>query len=242
VLNPGWLIFEASCHTNPVYEVTKRAFDIAISIFLLTIISPIIFGVMLAIWIEDGIGAPVFYRQERVGKAHKIFKLLKFRSMVTDAERSGPQWASSDDDRVTVIGRIIRRFRLDELPQLINVLLGDMSIVGPRPERPEFIEEISAIVSFYDYRHCVRPGMTGWAQLNFPYGSSVADAREKLKYDLYYIKNGDIVFDLFILLQTFEVVIWGRATSMAGPDVDASNSDPTNAPIRLFERRKRDAS
>ena len=132
----------------------------------------------------------------------------------------------------------MRRYRLDELPQLLNVLLGDMSLVGPRPERPEFVSEISDIVSFYDYRHCIRPGMTGWAQLNFPYGSSVADAREKLKYDLYYIKNTGIIFDLFILLQTFEIVVWGRGMSMAGPDLDPSNIDSANEPIRLFDRKR----
>jgi lipopolysaccharide/colanic/teichoic acid biosynthesis glycosyltransferase len=159
--------------------------------------------------------------------------------MVVDAENeTGALWASGDDDdRVTRTGRIIRRFRIDELPQILNVLKGEMSVVGPRPERPEFVDQLSAAVPMYDYRHCVRPGITGWAQLNFPYGSSVLDAREKLKYDLYYIKNADIIFDIFVLLQTLEVVLWGKATSMAGPNQGDLEEDDKRD-VRLFEKRK----
>jgi lipopolysaccharide/colanic/teichoic acid biosynthesis glycosyltransferase len=120
---------------------------------------------------------------------------------------------------VTRVGKLIRRFRVDELPQVINVIRGEMSMVGPRPERPEFVEKLATEIPLYDHRHCVRPGLTGWAQLNYPYGASVEDAREKLQYDLFYIKNGDVVFDLFVLLQTLEVVLWGRAVSMAGSRV-----------------------
>jgi len=242
VMHPGWFIFEVSRHTNPLKNTLKRLFDIGISLVLLIIAAPIFLAVAISIWFEDGFSAPVFYRQERVGKSHSTFRLLKFRSMCVDAEAQGAQWSSEDDDRITRTGSFIRRTRCDELPQLINVLWGEMSIVGPRPERPEFVDQLSAAVPMYDYRHCVRPGITGWAQLNFPYGSSVLDAREKLKYDLYYIKNADIIFDVFVLLQTLEVVIWGRATSMAGPNTDDPGSN-AEKDVRLFEkRRKQDAA
>jgi sugar transferase (PEP-CTERM system associated) len=238
VMYPGWFIFETSRHSSPLHSSLKRFFDLFNSCFLLALMSPVFLCVVVGIIIEDGLRAPILYRQKRVGRNHQNFDLLKFRSMVVDAEsETGARWASgSDDDRVTRIGRIIRRFRIDELPQVLNVLMGDMSIVGPRPERPEFVEKLSAAVPMYDYRHCVRPGITGWAQLNFPYGSSVLDAREKLKFDLYYIKNADIIFDVFILLQTLEVVLWGKATSMSGPNTDDPDSD-TEKDVRLFEKK-----
>lgn len=216
VLRPGWLLFAATGHTDVFFSVAKRSFDLLVSFTLLTVTSPLFLLVWLGILLEDGPGAQIFYRQRRVGLNDQPFSLLKFRSMRTDAESSGAQWAQSGDERITRVGRVIRRFRVDELPQVINVIRGEMSIVGPRPERPEFVEQLVAEIPLYDHRHCVRPGLTGWAQLNFPYGASVEDAREKLQYDLYYIKNGDVVFDLFVLLQTLEVVLWGRAVSMAG--------------------------
>ena len=150
--------------------------------------------------------------------------------MAIDAERdSGPRWASHGDDRVTSTGKLIRRFRVDELPQLMNVIRGEMSIVGPRPERPEFVDLLTAEFPIFRHRHCVRPGLTGWAQLSYPYGSSVMDAREKLCYDLYYIKNASLLLDMVILLQTLEVVMWGKAVSMAGsykaPEPEPSASD-----------------
>jgi len=244
VMYPGWFIYESDGYSNPLHGTLKRIFDASISAFMLILLSPVFLCVALSIWIEDGIGAPILYRQRRVGRNHQIFDLLKFRSMVVNAESdTGARWASSDDDRITRTGNVLRRFRLDELPQLINVLMAEMSIVGPRPERPEFVDQISAAVPMYDYRHCVRPGITGWAQLNFPYGASVLDAREKLKYDLYYIKNADIIFDVFVLLQTLEVVIWGKATSMAGPS--SENLDEVAARDRNvspFDKRKRDAA
>jgi len=243
VMYPGWFIYEASRHANPVQRALKRVFDLSISSVLVVLMSPVFLCVRLCILFEDGFGAPALYRQSRVGRNHQNFDLLKFRSMVVDAEsETGARWASgSDDERVTRTGRFIRRFRIDELPQVLNVLMGDMSIVGPRPERPEFVDQLSTAISMYDYRHCVRPGMTGWAQLNFPYGSSVLDAREKLKYDLYYIKNADIIFDVFVLLQTLEVVLWGKATSMAGPNTDDPGSS-AERDARLFEKRKQDAA
>jgi lipopolysaccharide/colanic/teichoic acid biosynthesis glycosyltransferase len=166
--------------------------------------------------------------------------------MHVDAEKtSGPLWAArSDDERVTRTGRLMRRFRIDELPQLVNVIRGEMSVVGPRPERPEFVEALTSHHPLYDYRHCIRPGLTGWAQLNFPYGASVEDAGEKLKYDLFYIKNTSIVFDLFILMQTLEVVIWGRAVSMAGPQIPGPSTSEfrESLQIQLVHAQKRDVA
>jgi sugar transferase (PEP-CTERM system associated) len=217
LLRPGWLLYQRSSQTNALYRCLKRGFDVAFSVVLLTLTSPFLLVAALAILVEDGFDKPLMYRQARVGRHGQAFQLLKFRSMRVDAERDGPQWAKKDgDDRVTRVGRIIRRFRLDELPQLWNILRGDMSVVGPRPERPEFVASLAGVLPLYSYRHAVRPGLAGWAQLNFPYGSSVEDARMKLSYDLWYIKNTTIIDDLMILLQTCEVVIWGRGTSMAG--------------------------
>jgi sugar transferase (PEP-CTERM system associated) len=219
VLHPGWLIFATSGHTGWGFRTAKRVIDVAAAAGMLLITAPILAAAVASVWLEEGFGAPFLYRQRRVGRGGQVFELLKFRSMRIDAEKgTGPQWASrKGDDRVTRIGRFIRRFRIDELPQLVNVIRGEMSIVGPRPERPEFVEKLSSVVPLYDYRHCVQPGLTGWAQLNFPYGASVEDASEKLKYDLFYIKNANLVRDLLILMQTLEVVIWGRGLSMSGP-------------------------
>jgi lipopolysaccharide/colanic/teichoic acid biosynthesis glycosyltransferase len=167
--------------------------------------------VALAIRIESGKGQPILYRQERVGERGRVFQLVKFRSMRTDAERGGVAvWASKNDDRVTRVGRIIRRTRLDELPQLWNVLRGDMSVIGPRPERPQFVADLAEKIRYYNLRHCVKPGLAGWAQLRYPYGASIEDAEEKLKYDLFYVKNNNLLFDFLILIQTFEVVLFGR--------------------------------
>lgn len=219
VMDPEWLVFAETRHSYPIYALAKRSFDALGGTVLLLLASPIFLLVYLAIKFECGFRQPAFFRQKRVGRFERTFDLLKFRSMVVDAEaESGPQWSPRHgDSRVTAVGRLIRRIRADELPQLINVIRGDMSIVGPRPERPEFVQELSAGIPFYDYRHSVRPGLTGWAQLNFPYGESLDDARTKLKYDLYYISNASVLFDIAILLQTVEVVVWGRAISMTGP-------------------------
>jgi sugar transferase (PEP-CTERM system associated) len=226
LLQPAWLLYQKSRQTNAIDRALKRCFDVAFSVVLLTLTLPFLLVAALAILVEDGFDKPLMYRQARVGRHGHVFKLLKFRSMRVDAERNGPQWAKKEgDDRVTRVGRILRRFRLDELPQLWNILRGDMSVVGPRPERPEFVASLTGVLPLYSYRHAVRPGLAGWAQLNFPYGSSVEDARMKLSYDLWYIKNSTIVDDLMILLQTCEVVIWGRGTSMAGtPDGNRAGS------------------
>jgi len=172
---------------------------------------PVMLLTALAIRLESGRGAPVLYHQERVGENGRLFSLIKFRSMGTDAERDGvARWASKNDSRVTRVGHFIRNARLDELPQLWNVLCGDMSIIGPRPERPQFVDDFNTRIRYYRLRHCVKPGLTGWAQLRYPYGASLEDAEQKLNFDLFYVKNHNLVFDLAILVQTVEVVLFGR--------------------------------
>ena len=153
---------------------------------------------------------PILYRQERVGENGKIFRLLKFRSMAQNAEANGPVWAGKDDGRVTRVGQWIRKFRLDEIPQMVNVLKGEMSFVGPRPERPFFVEQLRKEIPYYDQRLVVKPGITGWAQIKYEYGASKEDALEKLKYDLYYIKNLSPLFDLVIIFETIKVVLFGK--------------------------------
>jgi lipopolysaccharide/colanic/teichoic acid biosynthesis glycosyltransferase len=217
LLSPGWFIYTKVGFTDATYRGIKRLTDILLSTLIFALTLPIFLVVILTIWIEDGVQARIFFRQSRVGLGGRQFCLLKFRSMNIDAEsETGPLWSVKDDDRVTLVGKLIRRFRIDELPQLFNVLKGEMSIVGPRPERPEFVHLLTDKVPMFNVRHSVRPGLTGWAQLNFPYGASVTDAREKLSYDLYYIRNASLLLDMLIFLQTIEVVVWGKAVSMAG--------------------------
>jgi sugar transferase (PEP-CTERM system associated) len=211
VLNPSWLIFGPGFRRDPLRLFSSRTLDVVASVLILTVSLPIMILSALAILIEDGWRAPVFYRQARVGGAGRSFQLLKFRSMRRDAETDGQaRWAEKDDPRVTRVGGIMRKLRIDELPQILNVLRGNMSLVGPRPERPHFVTELAQKIPYYVERHCVKPGITGWAQLCYPYGSSEQDAIEKLQYDLYYIKNNSLLFDLSILLQTVEVVFMGK--------------------------------
>lgn len=208
-LHPSSLIFSDGFSHAVLSNYGKRAFDVCASLILLAFAWPVMIVTAISIWLESG--GPVLYRQERVGRNGKVFKLLKFRSMRVDAEACGKaQWAQQNDPRVTKNGRIIRALRIDELPQLVNVLRGDMSIVGPRPERPQFVEQLEKQLPFYGLRHKVNPGITGWAQISYPYGSTVADALEKLQYDLYYVKNSSLLFDLMILFQTAHTVLWGR--------------------------------
>jgi sugar transferase (PEP-CTERM system associated) len=208
---PSWCVFTSAFDTSALRRISKRGFDLCASFAMLALGWPVMLTVAAAILIEARGKGPVLYAQERVGRNGEIFRLYKFRSMRTDAERDGvARWAQSNDDRVTRVGRVIRKFRLDELPQLWNVLRGEMSIVGPRPERPPFVEQFKHRVPYYNLRHCVRPGLTGWAQLRFPYGASEEDAAEKLRYDLYYVKYQSLSFDLLILLQTVDVVLFGR--------------------------------
>lgn len=211
VLYPSWLIFSDGAGNSRMKNVVERVFDVVVAAIMLVVTLPFTLLAALAIWVESGFQGPVLYRQTRVGLEGKPFKLLKFRSMQVDAEKNGEAvWAQSNDPRVTRVGGVLRKYRIDELPQLINVLRGDMSIVGPRPERPEFVADLSETLPYYRERHCVRPGISGWAQLCYPYGSSQEDALEKLQYDLYYVKNRSLLFDMLILLQTAEVVIWGK--------------------------------
>jgi sugar transferase (PEP-CTERM system associated) len=211
MLSPSWLIFSGGFRRDPLREGVERVFDIFVSIVLLALTWPIAVLAWLAIKLEDGWGAPAFYQQERVGLEGKIFTLKKFRSMRIDAEQAGKAaWASENDPRVTRVGRFIRKTRIDELPQLLNVFAGDMCFVGPRPERPQFVDLFCERIPYYRERHWVKPGITGWAQLCYPYGSSERDAKEKLQYDLYYVKHRNLMFDLFILLETAEVILWGR--------------------------------
>lgn len=203
---PSWLIYSDGFRMSPVRGAGKRAADIGMSLLLLTVSAPIIALTALAILIESG--RPVMFRQRRMGRGGIDFSMLKFRSMVNDAEKkSGPTWAGENDPRVTRVGRIIRKLRIDELPQLINVLSGEMSFVGPRPERRHFVEQLEREIPYYSLRTTVRPGITGWAQIQYPYGATVDDAREKLKYDLFYIKNANALYDLWITLKTVKVVL-----------------------------------
>jgi len=211
ILQPAWMIYSDGFSQGVLRDLGKRLFDIVVSLAVLTITSPIMLLTALAIWVESGFKGPVIYRQVRIGQGGNPFKLLKFRSMFHDAEHDGvARWAMHNDDRITRVGRLIRNTRIDELPQLINVLRGEMSFVGPRPERPEFVVELNRNIPFYAQRHRVKPGITGWAQIRYPYGASEKDAGEKLQYDLYYLKNRSIFLDLMIILQTAQVVFWGK--------------------------------
>lgn len=209
--DPSWLVFSDGFDNSLLRRFSKRSFDLVSAGLLLLLAWPFMLGTALAIRLESGRGQPILYRQARVGQHGREFELIKFRSMRTDAERDGvARWAGKSDDRVTRVGRFIRRTRLDELPQVWNVFRGDMSLVGPRPERPQFVAGLAQKLRYYNVRHCVRPGLAGWAQLRYPYGASEEDAAEKLKYDLFYVKNSNLLFDILILLQTVEVVLFGR--------------------------------
>ncbi|MEN7341937.1 MAG: TIGR03013 family XrtA/PEP-CTERM system glycosyltransferase [Pseudomonadota bacterium] len=211
LVSPSWLIFESGFRRKFGRRVAQRIFDLVASLLVLIPASPVMLVAAILIKLEDG--GPVFYRQRRVGRNNVNFNVLKFRSMRVDAEKPGQAvWAKKDDDRVTKVGGVFRKTRIDELPQLLNVLAGTMSIVGPRPERPEFVEQLSEELPYYLERHRVRPGITGWAQMSYPYGSSSKDAFEKLQYDLYYVKNRTILLDVMILLQTAEVVLWQKGS------------------------------
>ncbi len=210
-IHPSTFIFADGYSHAVLASYGKRMLDVSASLALLAVSWPVMVLTAMAIILESGGKGTIFYRQERVGRHGEPFDVLKFRSMRMDAEKDGmAQWASKDDDRVTRVGRIIRKYRIDELPQLLNVLKGDMSFVGPRPERPSFVEELSSKIPYYGLRHKVNPGITGWAQICYPYGSSDQDALEKLQYDLYYIKNYSLWFDFLILAQTVYAVLSGR--------------------------------
>ncbi|HXD73727.1 MAG TPA: TIGR03013 family XrtA/PEP-CTERM system glycosyltransferase [Vicinamibacterales bacterium] len=207
-LTPSWFIFSDGFSASRGTRLIKRMLDLVLAAVGLVAAAPIMLLTALAIRLDSP--GPVFYRQERVGENDRLFTLCKFRSMRSDAEKGTPIWAKSNDSRVTRVGRFIRLTRLDELPQLLNVLRGDMSFVGPRPERPYFVQQLTAQIPFYAERHAVKPGVTGWAQVRYRYGSSVEDAMEKLRYDLYYIKHMSIAFDLTIVIDTVKVIVCAK--------------------------------
>jgi sugar transferase (PEP-CTERM system associated) len=207
-INPSWLVFSDGFQVSRMKKLLKRILDIIVALTGFWVFFPIFVLSALIIKFESAGG--IFYRQDRVGENGKIFEIIKFRSMKKDAEKNGPVWATEDDSRVTKFGRFIRKTRIDELPQLINVLRGDMSLVGPRPERPIFVENLAKDIPFYNNRHVIKPGITGWAQIYYPYGASVEDALHKLEYDFYYIKNISIAIDILIIFQTIKVVLFGK--------------------------------
>lgn len=208
-LQPGWLVFSDGFNQSFSRKFGKRLFDLVVSVAIFILTLPLMLLTAFLIFLEDR--GPIFYRQERVGKNGEIYSVLKFRSMGVSAEKEGsPQWASTNDPRTTRVGRIIRQLRIDELPQIINVLKGDMSFVGPRPERSFFVDQLCKKVPFYNMRHSIKPGITGMAQVRYAYGASVEDALQKLQYDLYYVKNNSLFLDILILLETVQVVLLGK--------------------------------
>ncbi|PRO68445.1 TIGR03013 family XrtA/PEP-CTERM system glycosyltransferase [Alteromonas gracilis] len=213
LMYPSWVIYSNGFKSQ---NYLRDALDYTVNAMLAFIIFFFVWPIMLAtaiiIYLDDGrrTGVSVLYKQERVGLNGQLFKILKFRSMRPDAEKDGAKWASKNDDRVTRIGHFIRKYRIDELPQLLNVFKGEMSFIGPRPERPQFVEQLVREVPYYNQRHNVKPGLAGWAQLNYPYGASVEDSMEKLKFDLYYVKHQSLLLDILILIRTVEVVLFGK--------------------------------
>ena len=208
-VNPSWFVFSDGFHRSKWIDLLKRAVDLAAATIGLVVSMPIMIVVALLVRLESK--GPMIFRQTRVGRMGKCFEVLKFRSMSVDAEKAnGAQWASENDPRVTRIGRWLRKYRLDELPQFVNVIRGEMSFVGPRPERPYFVNELRKTIPYYDERHSVRPGLTGWAQVQYAYGSSIEDAFNKLEYDLFYLQNMSLTFDFAIIFQTIRIVFGGH--------------------------------
>jgi sugar transferase (PEP-CTERM system associated) len=211
MMNPSWMIFSNGFGRNPIEVISARVFDVITSLLIFIIMSPVLLISAFLISAESRFRSPIFYKQVRVGMDGEEFTLYKFRSMSINAEKDGKAvWASKNDSRITLVGKFIRKTRIDELPQIINILKGDMRLVGPRPERPEFVNDLATKIPFYKKRHTVKPGLAGWAQLKYPYGATERDAYEKLQYDLYYVKNNNVIMDFFILLQTIEIVLMGK--------------------------------
>lgn len=208
-MNPSWIIFSEGFKVGFIRKALKRGMDILCAVIGLLLVAPFFPLIALAVKIDSS--GPVFYRQERVGEKERRFNLYKFRTMCADAEKeTGAVWAQQNDSRVTRVGEFFRKTRIDELPQFFNILMGDMSMVGPRPERPEFVSKLKELIPYYSERHFVKPGVTGWAQVRYPYGASVEDAVEKLRYDLYYIKNLTLSLDVMIILETIRVVLFRK--------------------------------
>jgi sugar transferase (PEP-CTERM system associated) len=205
-IDVGWLLYSDGFYFGTIDNALKRALDVCVSLLLLVLFAPFLVCAAIAIKLDDG--GPVLYSQERVTRNDTPFRIYKLRTMRTDAEKAGAVWAAERDPRITRVGNFLRQSRIDEMPQLINVLRGSMSLVGPRPERPGFVTQLAEVLPLYHERHMVKAGLTGWAQINYPYGASIEDARAKLSYDLYYVKNFSILFDMLIILQTLRVVLW----------------------------------
>ncbi|GHE89363.1 hypothetical protein GCM10011501_18610 [Thalassotalea profundi] len=211
LIYPSWVIYSNGfASANHLRNTLDWVFNAGIAFFLFLITWPVMLITVILIKLDEGMKAPVFYYQERVGLDGQAFRIIKFRSMRIDAEKNGAQMASENDDRTTKIGKFIRKYRVDELPQIYNVMRGDMGFVGPRPERPEFVQQLIKNIPYYNERHNVKPGLTGWAQLKYPYGATEEDSLEKLKYDLYYIKHRSFMLDLLILIRTVEIVLFGK--------------------------------
>ncbi len=211
LIYPSWVIYSNGfASSNYLRNALDWVFNAAMALLLLLSTWPVMLITALLIKIEGGWRSPVFYAQERVGLDGEPFNIIKFRSMRTDAEKNGAQWAAKADVRITKVGHYLRKYRIDELPQMYNVMRGDMGFVGPRPERPQFVQSLIKTIPYYNERHNVKPGLTGWAQLKYPYGATEEDALEKLKYDLYYIKHRSFLLDLLILIRTVEIVLFGK--------------------------------
>ncbi|OUV22199.1 MAG: hypothetical protein CBC55_05235 [Gammaproteobacteria bacterium TMED95] len=212
-MRPEWLLKSSGFNLNRTFfNKCNYIVNASLAFIMLLAVWPFMLAAIVAIYLDDGRRdkAGFLYRQVRIGEGNKPFEIIKFRSMGKDAEKNGAQWASTNDIRVTRVGNILRKYRIDELPQLINVIRGDMYFVGPRPERPQFVSELEKEIPFYAYRHCVKPGLTGWAQINYPYGASGKDSLEKLKFDLYYIKHHSFLLDVYVLIRTVEIVLFGK--------------------------------
>jgi len=208
MLRPSWLIFTGRGRQKKIAELSRTAVHWLVALVGAVLSLPIALITAGLIKLESR--GPIFYKQERVGKNGRIFTLTKFRSMRVDAEQDGPVWASKKDTRTTRVGRVIRKIRVDEIPQFWNILKGEMSFVGPRPERPHFVAQLAKEIPFYEQRHHIAPGLTGWAQIKYPYGASIEDARQKLQYDLFYIKNQGLMLDAIILFETIKIILFGR--------------------------------
>jgi exopolysaccharide biosynthesis polyprenyl glycosylphosphotransferase len=210
MIRPSWLIFSSRGRRARTNEVLRIVIHRIVALLGAILSLPI--AILTALLIKIDSRGPVLYKQERVGQNGRTFTLMKFRSMRIDAEKDGPVWASSGDDRMTRVGRIIRKIRVDEIPQFWSILRGDMNFVGPRPERPHFVSQLAQEIDYYEQRHLVAPGLTGWAQIKYPYGASIADAKKKLEYDLYYIKNQNLALDATIMFETIKTILSGRGT------------------------------
>jgi sugar transferase (PEP-CTERM system associated) len=208
MIRPSWLIFSGRGRQAKLTTISRNTVHWLVALIGFLLCVPLMLVTALLIKVDSR--GPVFYKQERVGKNGRRFVLMKFRSMKVDAEKSGPVWASKSDDRTTRVGRIIRKVRIDEIPQFLNILKGEMSFVGPRPERPHFVAQLAEEIPYYEQRHLIAPGLTGWAQIKYPYGASIEDARQKLQYDLFYIKNYSLVLDAVIMFETIKIILFGR--------------------------------